>query len=249
MRKLMKVMALSCIFLLSFSLIACGSTKAIKDKNNVKGTETAKVEGISTEKELQTEEQKQKQEKPEDASIGEGTGEQAPTKNPNQPAQDSQGKTNSTAPSNKPAASAADANNSTPAAAAPAAPSNSTPASSTNTNPAKTEEKPQSTVTFSIVGPDNHVILAATKVSITDGDTVFDVLKQLDKDHSFDVVSRGSGATAYVEGIEGKDFSYYEFDYGPTSGWVFKLNGTSLSKSVGITKVKDGDRIECIYTE
>jgi hypothetical protein len=33
------------------------------------------------------------------------------------------------------------------------------------------------------------------------------------------------------------------------NGWVFKLNGESITKSTGVIKVKDGDRIECYYSE
>lgn len=107
-------------------------------------------------------------------------------------------------------------------------------------------QKPISTVTISIVGPKDHRnILAAEKVSFQDGDTIYDILMQAAKKHGIQVDSRGSGATAYVEGID----NIYEFDYGVKSGWIFKQNGSSLTRSVGVMKVKAGDSIQCLYTE
>ena len=54
----------------------------------------------------------------------------------------------------------------------------------------------------------------------------------------------GSGASDYVEGIA----NLYEFDEGATSGWVYRVNGTLVSKSAGACVLHPGDRIEWIYT-
>lgn len=107
---------------------------------------------------------------------------------------------------------------------------------------------PVQTVTFSIMGPkDKGTILPATKVSIKDGDTILQVLLHAASSHSPKLVVdyTGSGAMAYVQGID----NIYEFDYGAKSGWLFKQNGVSLTKSVGVTNIKAGDRIECYYTQ
>lgn len=107
---------------------------------------------------------------------------------------------------------------------------------------------PAQTVTFSIVGPkDKGIILPATKISVKDGDTILQVLLHATSSHSpkLQVDYTGSGAMAYVQGID----NIYEFDYGAKSGWLFKQNGVSLTKSVGATKIKAGDRIECYYTQ
>lgn len=250
MRRLFKAIGLSCIFLLAFSLIACGSTDTAKDKKEVNGTETAKVEEITKDLEHKPDEQKLDEQKPEQEKLESAAADEekvseqkAATGNETKQPQTSQAHANQSAPANnKPATSTSAPSKSTTPATAPEAPSSSPPADSGNRGDTKKEnEKPATTVTFSIVGPDKHVILAATKVPIKDGDTVFDVLKQSGVQYE----KTGSGATTYIQGIE----DYYEFDYGPTSGWVFKQNGASLTKSVGITKVKDGDRIECFYTE
>ncbi|MBM7652957.1 DUF4430 domain-containing protein [Neobacillus cucumis] len=118
-----------------------------------------------------------------------------------------------------------------------------TTTNTTTTPKPVTAPKPETTVTLSIVGPkDKGTILAATKIKIEDGYTIFDVVKHA---NGITIDSSGSGATAYIEGIN----NIYEFDYGAKSGWVFKLNGASITKSVGVIKVKAGDRIACYYTE
>ncbi len=124
-------------------------------------------------------------------------------------------------------------------------PAASTPPKTQDSAPVVTE-KPAAAVTISIKGPnDRGTILASSKVEFKDGATVFDILLQIAKKQGIQVESRGSGATAYIEGID----NIYEFDYGVKSGWVFELNGVSLTKSIGTMKVKDGDKIECYYTE
>ena len=116
----------------------------------------------------------------------------------------------------------------------------------TKPKPKPPVQKPVSTVTISIVGPKDHKnIVAAEKISFKEGDTIYNVLLNAAKKHGLQVDSRGSGATAYVEGID----NIYEFDYGVKSGWIFKQNGASLTRSIGVTKVKAGDQIQCFYTE
>jgi type IV secretory pathway VirB10-like protein len=108
----------------------------------------------------------------------------------------------------------------------------------------QTETKP--TVSIMIIGPkDFGVILPKTKVTLSEGDTVLDVLLKAAKKKNLLVEHSGSGAMAYIEGID----NIYEFDYGAKSGWNFKLNGITISKSSGIVKVKKDDRIEWSYSE
>ncbi len=88
------------------------------------------------------------------------------------------------------------------------------------------------------------VILKTTTVLIEEGDTVLDVLKKVTKQNRIQMEYRGSGATAYIEGIQ----NLYEFDKGPKSGWMFSVNGTFMKKGAGTTEVKPGDKIEWAYT-
>jgi hypothetical protein len=240
-----KLLSLLTIFLITFGLVACGSGEQSKEKA-VSESATEHKADEKVEEKVAAEE-----EKPKDTIATTETTKESPA----QTSSDSQQNQASTTVNSTTTASADSKqqtnNNNTPTAKANPAPASTsqTTANTAPAAPATESQKPATTVTFSIVGPDNHVILAPTKVKFSDGDTVFELLKQLDNQHSFVVVSRGSGATTYIEGIEGSDFSYFEFDNGPTSGWVFKQNGASLTKSVGVTAVKDGDRIEGIYTK
>jgi hypothetical protein len=110
----------------------------------------------------------------------------------------------------------------------------------------KTQNPPPSTVTVTINGPkDIGVILTKTNIPFDEGDTVLDILLKTSKKKNFLVEYRGSGAMAYIEGID----NVYEFDYGPKSGWKFKQNGTKVNKSSDAVKVHKDDQIEWIYSE
>ncbi|GAE31068.1 DUF4430 domain-containing protein [Halalkalibacter hemicellulosilyticus] len=109
----------------------------------------------------------------------------------------------------------------------------------------KTPSSPEPTVTIVIQGPSDKGKIGEGQVAYADGDTVLDILTKYGKSASIHVDSTGRGAAAYVQGIA----NIYEFDYGPRSGWVAKVNGTSISQSAGVTAVKEGDRVEWLYTE
>ncbi len=118
------------------------------------------------------------------------------------------------------------------------------PKEKTATPPAKTE-KPKQTVTVSVVGDsEKGTILSATKVEMSDGNTVLDVTLKILKQRGIPISVTGSGASAYVEGIG----NLFEFDRGPLSGWTVKRNGTTLDRSSGTTKVSNGDSVQWIYT-
>ena len=118
---------------------------------------------------------------------------------------------------------------------------------STETKPSPVQEKSpeELAVHISIVGDeDAGTILSSTKVKIEEGDTIIDVLKKVTRDQKIQMEFRGKGKTAYVEGIQ----NLYEFDKGPTSGWIVAVNGELISKSSGAIEVKAGDQIEWFYT-
>lgn len=54
----------------------------------------------------------------------------------------------------------------------------------------------------------------------------------------------GAGMFAYVKAIGG----CREFDSGPLSGWIFKVNGVHSAKGVGSVTVKAGDRVSFYYS-
>jgi len=244
MKKWMKGTAFLSLLFVLFSLVGCSSneqttketkkeekTVKLEKQNEQEKKEEAKVEPSSEQNKPMDSSTVASEEKKENQST-------TPTSTSKQTSLSNQQqtpvtKTNTAVTTNK---------SSTPTTT-PQTPTSTTPASKPSTT---ATPKPTTTVTLSIVGPkDRGNIVAATKVSFNEGDTIYDIILATAKKHGIVIDSRGSGATAYIEGID----NIYEFDYGPKSGWVFEQNGISLTKSIGVTKIKDGDRIECIYTE
>lgn len=99
------------------------------------------------------------------------------------------------------------------------------------------------TVTVTIIGYNNKPIVSAANVPFTKGETYLDATLTLLKDRGIQYDVSGSGATAYIRGIDNQ----YEFDHGAKSGWTCKKNGVMLTKSAGITPISAGDRIEWLY--
>ena len=111
-----------------------------------------------------------------------------------------------------------------------------------NDNEPQNAEK---TATISIEGPkDVGVILESTIVVLGDNDTVFDITKRVTRERKIHLSFRGSGSMAYIEGID----NLYEFDRGPTSGWLYSVNGEYYGKGCGTHTVSDGDVIKWAYT-
>lgn len=102
---------------------------------------------------------------------------------------------------------------------------------------------PAGTVTLSVEKPvkvGGHFFPPAS-VEIAPGDTAFTVLLKT----GLDVDYRGSGASLYVEAIEGLG----EFDRGPESGWMYQVNGEFPMFSAGIYELNDGDVVRWRYTD
>ena len=81
----------------------------------------------------------------------------------------------------------------------------------------------------------------AVTVQIAEGGSVYDALKAT----GADVSARSTGYGLYIEGINGR----FEFDEGPTSGWVYTVNGERTSSSCDKYEVNAGDEIVWSYTE
>ena len=94
--------------------------------------------------------------------------------------------------------------------------------------------------------PKDGTILPSTKVTFTEGETVFDVLRrvcdaaQLQIEYSYTPLYE----SYYVEGIN----HLYEFDCGPESGWMYKVNEWFPNYSCSAYTLKDGDDIVWCYT-
>ena len=94
--------------------------------------------------------------------------------------------------------------------------------------------------------PKDGTILPSTQVTFTEGETVFDVLRrvcdaaQLQIEYSYTPLYE----SYYVEGIN----HLYEFDCGPESGWMFKVNEWFPNYGCSAYTLKDGDDIVWCYT-
>ncbi|GAA0470674.1 DUF4430 domain-containing protein [Alkalibacillus silvisoli] len=107
------------------------------------------------------------------------------------------------------------------------------------------KKESESTVTVSITTGDvKGTILPETEVALEDGDTALDVTQRIAQKKQIDMSVRGSGATAYVEGIDG----LYEFDEGPLSGWHIRVDDVMIDRSSGIYSVHEGQSVDWSYT-
>ncbi|MFC3803401.1 DUF4430 domain-containing protein [Cohnella sp. GCM10012308] len=112
-------------------------------------------------------------------------------------------------------------------------------------SPTATQAPQKAEITLSIVGDsDTGTILSPAAVELKSGDSVLDVLKRATRSRKMQMEYQGSGAAAYVEGID----NLYEFDKGAKSGWLFRVNGEFPGKSAGAYKLKSGDVVEWLYT-
>lgn len=94
--------------------------------------------------------------------------------------------------------------------------------------------------------PSSGVILKKTKVTFTEGETVYDILKRTCKTAGIqlEVSYSGGYGSYYVEGIG----HLYEFDCGRESGWVYSVNGRQPNYGCSSCVVQEGDNIVWSYT-
>lgn len=97
---------------------------------------------------------------------------------------------------------------------------------------------------FKEVVPADGVILAPLTVEFKDGETAFDILKRVVREHKIHMEYEGSKGTPYIQGIN----NLYEFDGGPLAGWMYCVNKVYSNYGCGEYKVKPGDKIEWNYT-
>jgi len=79
------------------------------------------------------------------------------------------------------------------------------------------------------------------EVEVYNGDSVYDILKK----SGANVSARSSGYGVYIEGINGR----YEFDEGPTSGWVYYVNDAKANESCNKYIVNVGASITWDYVD
>ena len=96
-------------------------------------------------------------------------------------------------------------------------------------------------VSIRVIGPDNETIFSKTSYTYYDGMTALDLLRRTGLSIEYNDSSK-----TYVSCIEG----YEEFDYGPTSGWLYKVNNDeSILSSAATYKLEAGDALVWFYTK
>ena len=94
--------------------------------------------------------------------------------------------------------------------------------------------------------PEDGIILPATEVTFSDGESVYDVLQRVCKENKIHMESSFTPVynSAYIEGIH----NLYEYDVGKLSGWMYAVNGWYPNYGCSRYQLKDGDAVEWRYT-
>ncbi|AVK84244.1 hypothetical protein C3943_12010 [Lysinibacillus sp. B2A1] len=98
--------------------------------------------------------------------------------------------------------------------------------------------------TFSIRISSSEVPLNTTTTKLFAGETVFDVLQRVTTENGVALSYRQTEYGTYIDGIAG----VYEFDRGPLSGWMYRVNGVFPSYSAANYTLSPNDSVEWIYT-
>ena len=97
------------------------------------------------------------------------------------------------------------------------------------------------TVSIKVIGINTTMMQG--NIEVNSSSTAYSVLRELAKQSGKSISIKGFGSTVYVSGIDGLK----EFDHGPSSGWMYKVNGTPPNIGAGAYKVKAGDTVIWYY--
>lgn len=97
------------------------------------------------------------------------------------------------------------------------------------------------TVSIKVIGINTTMMQG--NIEVNSSSTAYSVLRELAKQNGKSISTKGFGSTVYVSGIDGLK----EFDYGPSSGWMYKVNGTPPNIGAGAYKVKARDTVIWYY--
>lgn len=94
--------------------------------------------------------------------------------------------------------------------------------------------------------PEDGVIFPETTVYFSEGESVYDVLVREMMNAKIHMESENTPMykSAYIEGIA----NLYEYDCGPLSGWMYKVNGEFPNYGCSAYVLSDGDKVEWVYT-
>ncbi len=107
--------------------------------------------------------------------------------------------------------------------------------------PPKQETPVKQTVSVQVIGI--NTIMMQGNIEVDSSSTAYSVLRELAKQNGKSISTKGFGSTVYVSGIDGLK----EFDHGPSSGWMYKVNGTPPNIGAGAYRLKAGDQVIWYY--
>lgn len=114
----------------------------------------------------------------------------------------------------------------------------------TSVNTSKVSNEDDKSVVFISISGKSKQILSRLSFPFHKGATPLNLLTLATKSKGIQLECRGAGSTAYVVGIA----NLYGMDYGPQSGWVFRVNGSIPSVGSGSYSLHPGDWVEWAYT-
>lgn len=107
--------------------------------------------------------------------------------------------------------------------------------------PPKQETPVKQTVSVQVIGVNSTMMQG--NIEVNSSSTAYSVLRELAKQNGKSISTKGFGSTVYVSGIDGLK----EFDRGPSSGWMYKVNGTPPNIGAGAYRLKAGDQVIWYY--
>ena len=117
---------------------------------------------------------------------------------------------------------------------------------STGGGSADPSESATITVKLTVKGDSNiGTLINARTIDLKEGASAFDALKQGLEERGIAFDYSGPGTSVYITSINGLS----EFDNGPESGWLYKVNGSSPVVSCGEIIVKQGDDVLFYYSD
>nr|WP_279067484.1 DUF4430 domain-containing protein [Catenibacterium mitsuokai] len=97
------------------------------------------------------------------------------------------------------------------------------------------------TVSIKVIGINTTMMQG--NIEVNSSSTAYSILRELAKQNGKSISTKGFGSTVYVSGIDGLK----EFDHGPSSGWMYKVNGTPPNIGAGAYRLKAGDQVIWYY--
>ena len=107
--------------------------------------------------------------------------------------------------------------------------------------PPKQETPVKQTVSVQVIGVNSTMMQG--NIEVNSSSTAYSVLRELAKQNGKSISTKGFGSTVYVSGIDGLK----EFDHGPSSGWMYKVNGIPPNIGAGAYRLKAGDQVIWYY--